>query len=213
MAHSYQVRSWSLFVAGAALALGAYLVGGRPADVAEAQSQEIFLDWEDGPENCEAPFALPPDSSTWHEIAPTYCNSRRQTGFVDNGDAVVSVGDYIFLDGVRFRVTSSGPVVYLDCSAGINPTIMAPLDGALPEGDITETTWIELYPEYGEILGRVREITENGDGQLSVCDYVSLGPITCHVKRVGCDIRVVEAPNATETPSWGSVKGFFGKLF
>ncbi len=213
MGRTYQVRSWSILVAGAVLAVGAYAASGPHTDVAEAQSQEIFLDWADGPENCEAPFAISPDSANWHELAPTYCANRVQTGFTDNGDGVVSVGDYIFLDGVRFRVTSSGPVVYLDCAVGYNPTIIAPLDGSVPEGDLTLTTWVEIYPEFGEILGRIREVTENGDGRLSVCDYVSLGPITCHVKRVGCDIRVVEAPNASENPSWGAVKGLFGRLF
>ncbi|MFN0150652.1 MAG: hypothetical protein ACKVU1_08075 [bacterium] len=214
MGRNYQVRSWSILVAGAVLAVGAYAASGPHTDIAEAQSQEIFLDWADGPENCGASFTPTPDGSNWHELAPLYCANRVQTGFTDNGDNVVSAGDYIFLDGVRFRVTSSGPVVYLDCSAGLNPTIAAPLDGAISEGDLTpETTWIEIYPEFGELLGEIEVDSENGDGVLSVCDYVSLGPITCHVKRVGCDIRVVEAPNATEHPSWGAVKGLFGKLF
>jgi hypothetical protein len=30
------------------------------------------------------------------------------------------------------------------------------------------------------------------------------------VKRVGCNIRVVSAPNATEHKTWGNIKAFFG---
>ena len=141
---------------------------------------------------------------------PTFCNERHQTGFSDeDSDNAVTQDDYIFLDGARYRVTSAGPVVFLDCSR-----IIEPEGGILPEGDsMVGTEWIEIYPEYGRELGQLRIVSENGDGVLSACDFIKVGRINCHVTRIGCDIRVVEAPNTSEPKTWGNVKGFFSALF
>jgi hypothetical protein len=209
MSRSYRVRSFALLGAAAAIALGAFLVSNAATRRAEAQ-QEIFLDWADGPENCPDRFGLPPTCSTWHEVVPTFCNERHQTGYSDeDGNNLVSAGDYIFLDGARFRVTSAGPVVFLDCTRVIEPE-----GGVLPDDDrMIDVKWIEIYPENGRELGRLNIVSENGDGVLSACDFIKVGGINCHVTRIGCDMRVVEAPNATETETWGAVKGFFSALF
>lgn len=209
MSRSYRIRSFALLGAAAAVATGAFIVSNSGARRAEAQ-QEIFLDWAEGPENCPETFGLPPTCSTWHEIAPTFCNQRHQTGYSDEDtNNLVTAGDYIFLDGARYRVTSAGPVVFLDCSR-----IIEPEGGILPEGgNMTDVTWIEIYPEYGLELGQLYISSENGDGVLSACDFIKVGRINCHVNRIGCDIRVVEAPNSSETRTWGAVKGFFGELF
>lgn len=209
MSRSYQIRSFALLGIAAVVALAAFLISESPMHRAEAQ-QEIFLDWGDGPENCPSSFGPPPTCTTWHEIAPTFCNERHQTGFSDeDNNNTVTLGDYIFLDGARFRVTSSGPVVFLDCSR-----IIEPEGGIVPDANsMADVTWIEIYPEYGRELGRLNIVMDNGDGVLSPCDFVKVDRINCHVNRIGCDIRVVEAPNTTESKTWGAMKGFFTALF
>jgi hypothetical protein len=111
---------------------------------------------------------------------------------------------------VRFVVTSAGPVVYLDCSS---PLIMTPADPILPgSANYLAIPWVELYPRYGRQLGRINSMSDNGDGELSICDVVVIGRATCHVKRVGCDLRVIESPNTSEVGTWGRVKGLFRSL-
>jgi hypothetical protein len=93
---------------------GTFVVTNGDTGRAEAQEQEICLDC---PQDYSDTFGVPPTGSIWREIVPSFHKERHQTGFVDDdGDGVVSVGDYIFLDGTRFRVTSDGSAVYLDCS-------------------------------------------------------------------------------------------------
>ena len=199
----------SLLTGLVAVAALVILAANRPQRV-DAQ-QEIFLDWSDGPENCSSGiFAPPANCATWHEISPAFCTDHHQDGFEDNGDGVVSVCDYITLDNSRYHVVNVGPTLYLDCSpGGQNPLILEPVSAW--NGDPMEAQWVEIYPENGGYFGYMESWVDNGDGQLSVCDEVVIAGITCHVKRVGCNIRVVSAPpNATEQKTWGNIKAFFG---
>ena len=114
------------FTGTVTVALAAVLYFGLTAvedKTATAQVQQIFLDWQDGPNNWQPPFFIPPFCATWHEISPVFCRTYHQDGFADNGDGVVSPCDFIILNGVTYHVDSAGPTVYLDCSGGGQTTL------------------------------------------------------------------------------------------
>jgi hypothetical protein len=195
-----------MLAAGAVLAVGAFAISGKEPSTAEAQGQELFLEWADGPENCDNVFTVPPNGATWHEIVPTFCLDRTQSGYEDNDDdGFATAGDVIELNGVRYTIASAGPVVYLDCA---NPIVIAPVQGYRTLID-PQVPWIEIYPTFGRPVGEIRELGEEANGELNVCDEVEIAGVTCHVKRIGCDIRVTEFSNANEGWSWGGLKGIF----
>lgn len=202
-------RRWALLAAvlGLALYVGLTAVGNRSAT---AQVPQIFLDWADGPNNWQPPFYIPPNCASWHEISPVFCNMYHQDGFQDNGDGYVSPCDIIVLNGIVYHVDTAGPTLYLDCSGGGQTTmIVEPVDENWQGGDPALTEWFEVYPNFG--LSHTLEYYTDGDnsGGLTVCDFVPVGGTSCHVKRIGCNIRVSRPPTSTEPSTWGSVKGLF----
>ncbi|MFN0150653.1 MAG: hypothetical protein ACKVU1_08080 [bacterium] len=199
--------------AGVVALAGLALIAASGPERAVAQ-QEIYLDWSDGPENCASgtPWLPPPTCSSWHEIAPAFCTDHHQDGFQDNGDGVVSVCDVITLDGADYHIVNAGPTLYLDCSGGgeaAGTTMILEPEGAYT-GDPMAVEWFEVYPDLYGYAGTITSWLDNGDGELSVCDQVVIGGLTCHVKRVGCNIRVVPFVNANEASTWGKIKSFFG---
>lgn len=191
--------------------LGLTAVGEKTAT---AQGEQIFLDWQDGPTNCQPPFPIPPVCATWHEISPLFCRTWHQDGYGDNGDGVVSACDIIIINGVTYHVDSADPTVYLDCNGdGQTSRIVEPVTDEWNYGNPYDTQWMEIWPEFGLI--HTIEGWNDGDasGGLSVCDVILVNGQNCHVKRIGCNIRVSFPTTSTEDTSWGKVKGFFSDLF
>jgi hypothetical protein len=197
------------------LGLLALTMGHRGVTPAIADGPQLFLDWTDGPSNWQpgVPWFPPPFCAQWHEISPDFCKDWHQVGYEDNGDGVVSVCDYIILQQapappIRFHIDEVGPTVYLDC----NGVIMEPADPAWDGGNPYNTQWQVLYPTAG--VYDLGGWADNGNGTLDVCDFVTIPGIgDCHVKRVGCNIRVSVPPTGTDLGTWGKVKGIFSNLF
>jgi len=207
-------RKLTIGLLGGAVALAGLAVIATSGPESARAQQEIYLDWSDGPENCASgtPWLPPPTCSSWHEIAPNFCVDHHQDGFQDNGDGVVSVCDIITLDGAEYHVVNVSPTLYLDCSGGgeaSGTTMILEPEGAY-SGEPLVGEWFEVYPDFYGYAGPITSWVDNGDGELSVCDQVVIAGQTCHVKRVGCNIRVVPFVNATETTTWGRIKSFFG---
>jgi len=210
-------RNRWLLIAVPLLVLGFFVLasGHRGATTAIANPPQLFLDWSDGPSNWNPslPWVPPGFCSLWHEISPTFCQEWHQVGYEDNGDGVVSPCDYIILQQapaapIRFHVDSVSPTVYLDC----NGAVMEPATLGWLGGDPYTTQWLMLFPTTGTF--DVGGWADNGDNTLSVCDYLTIpGVGNCHVKRIGCDIRVSEVPTGTQPSTWGTLKGIFSNLF
>ncbi len=207
---------WALIaIPVVALGLLALTMGHQGVTPASATDPQLFLDWSNGPSNWDPsqPWVPPPFCSIWHEISPDFCKEWHQVGYEDNGDGVVSACDYIILQNapappVRFHIDSFGPTVYLDCGGAI----MEPATLGWLGGDPYTTQWQMLYPTQG--IYDLGGWADNGDNTLSVCDYVTIpGVGNCHVKRIGCDIRVSVVPTGTENSTWGKMKGLFSNLF
>lgn len=176
------------------------------------EAQDVFqmnLELVSTPEALTA--GVPPDCSTWHEIYPAYCINHHQDGFEDNGDSLLSPCDIIVLDGVDWHVVWVGPTYWLNCDPTTPPAGYEPQDPWNGE-DPTGQTWHEVYPNFCE-NGLVESWLDNGDGVVSVCDFVVIGGVTCHIDEIGLNIIVERDPTATEGSSWGGVKKKFSDLF
>jgi hypothetical protein len=213
MARSLLKSRWLIIaiVLPAIVYIGLTTVGHRSATAA---GEQVFLDWQDGPPNWSPPFLIPPNCATWHEISPAFCNVYHQDTYNDNGDGVVSPCDIIALNGIAYHVDTAGPTVYLDCSGGGQTTrIIEPVDENWIDGNPYDTQWMEIWPNFGVI--HTIDGWNDGDasGDLTVCDIIIIAGQTCHVKRIGCNIRVTRVPTATEESTWGKVKGLFQDMF
>jgi hypothetical protein len=196
----------------AALGTIGLAVASRGPATATAQGTQIFLDYNNGPVNWDplVPWPIPPFCTTWHEITPAFCMTHHTDDYSDNGDGVVSVCDIIVLNGIPYHVDEVGPTLYLDCGL-----IMEPADPTWVGGNPYNTQWLQLHPTYDPTpIDLAGWYDVDGSGGLNVCDNIQVpGGAICHVKRIGCNIRVSPVPNATEESTWGKIKGAFESLF
>jgi len=155
---------------------------GLDIEVAPCKNKHLDLDTESQ--------AIPGYCTDWHELYPLYSNILHQEGYKDNGDRVVSACDYIRLDGTWYHIEWVGPTYFL--SEGADELIVEPLqDPDEPGQDPTCEIWHEIYPIFSQ-LWHVDGWVDNGDGELSVCDYVIIDGRTWHIDRIGLDIEVIE---------------------
>jgi hypothetical protein len=163
-------------------------------------AQEMYLELESEPGR----QAWPPNCSTWHEISPDFCVLHHQSGMEDNGDGELSPCDFIELDGLRFHVDWVGPTYHLDCDHdGVADMLLEPIDWW--EGDPTCQIWHEVWPNFGQ-QHHVDGWIDGGNGIVDACDFVIIGPITCHILDVRLDINVTGEPTPAEETDWGTVK-------
>jgi len=153
---------------------------------------------------------IPPDGSTWHELAPAFCTTHTQDGYEDNGDGHISPCDFIRFGGSRYHVTWVGPTYWLiDHATGeewyAEPTIPDP--GQDPFCEI----WVEVHPNLGDEW-HVDGWEDNGDGVVSPCDNVLIRGIWYHIHEIGLNITV-EPSSPVEQTTWAKVKAFFARLF
>jgi hypothetical protein len=173
---------------------------------AVVSAQEIYLDlMEPGPKS----GAVATNCSSWHELWPAYCALHHQDDFLDNGDGIISACDQIKLDGQWFHIEWAGPTYFLSCAT--SQTVFEPTDPGTG-GDPTCEIWTEVHPNNGQ-QAHVDGWQDNGDGVLSVCDYILIAGQTCHVDRIGLNIRIRPTTVPVEIGTWGRIKGFFGNIF
>ncbi len=170
---------------------------------------------------------VPPDCSSWHELWPAFCTNLHQGGYIDNGDGVVSECDYIQLEGIWYHIT----YVYQEelpsgdwltriqvVRAEEEHRAAAEVETALPPDCIM---WHELAPDFCTFLHQDGYV-DNGDGEISVCDYIKLEGVWYHIiavyytesrdGRVLVEISLSEpmagAPESIDS-SWGRIKSEF----
>ena len=125
-----------------------------------------------------------PINTWWHEVHPNYCESWRIIGWTDNGNGFLD-----YCDWIEIQNYNSGEIRYVHVGAVQTDIIMNEISPTppdpLPEGDVYHnesnywpadgdpigSLWHELYPTYCEYW-RLTSWFDNGDGILSVCDYV-----------------------------------------
>ncbi len=153
------------------------------------------------------PDAVPANCSTWHELYPAFCTDHHQSDYEDNGDGQVSACDYIHLDGMRYHIDWVGPTYWLDCDVIAEPTNPG-------SGNPQCEEWEEVYPNPGN-LWHVDNWDDNGNGVVDECDFVTItdsagNTITCHIHKVGLNIRIRDDGTASEKTSWSKFKAMFG---
>jgi hypothetical protein len=170
---------------------------------APALAQDRILETEGPP----PPDGRTDNCSTWHELYPVFGSRAHQNDWEDNGDGILSACDYLFLDEERFHVDWVGPTYWLSCQV-----ILEPITDDLGNPECLE--WIEVWPNYGPIW-HVEVWTDNGDGELGICDFIwIMDPtgmvIECHIDEVGLNIHVTAEGTATEEDTWSKVKNLWG---
>ncbi|MBM3319887.1 MAG: hypothetical protein FJY73_04350 [Candidatus Eisenbacteria bacterium] len=179
-----------------------FLATGREMNPVRATPTEMHLDLEVGGELLQG---IPGDCATWHELYPNYCIPHHQDAYQDNGDGVVSVCDYIILDGIRYHIIWVGPTYFTD-----DGHVWEPVGD--PSGSPICQDWHMVYPVYCHVA-HVDDWDDNYDGVLGDCDHVLIDGSWVHIDRVGLDIIVVPEPTGTEESTWGQVKKLFRDLF
>lgn len=149
---------------------------------------------------------VPPDCSDWNELFPTFGLIHHQDGYEDDGDGLVSVCDYITLNGVRYHIDWVGPTYWLvEIVAGdemwCEPTIPDPGDNPTCE------IWHEVAPEFC-LEWHIDDWEDNGDSVLSICDNVLIAGAWWHIEDIGLNIIGTETPSPVENSTWSKIKAF-----
>lgn len=160
---------------------------------------EIYLELQGGMKD-----PIPGTCSIWNELWPNFGRPWHQDGYLDSdGDGEVTICDYIKLDGQDYHIEWVGPTYTLVCMGEVSyfePT--EPQSGGNPTCEV----WQEVWPQHGR-LAHVDAWEDNGDGVVSVCDFVTLDGMVCHIEDIGLNITVVPSGPVPNTEnSWGSVK-------
>lgn len=162
---------------------------------------------------------IPPAGSIWHELYPAFCADHTQTDYEDNGDGIVSVCDYILLDGTRWHIADVGPTYWTTRIPpnGGEPTtvVFEPTDPApgSPVGQI----WHEIHPSFCDQIHVDSFHDGDGNNELSVCDEIDVvtpeGTVFYHIDRIELDITIEPGPDVPAEPStWGRIKALLNRL-
>jgi len=149
--------------------------------------------------------AVEDPTGPWHEIWPRYCMPRNGTGWVDNGDGILSVCDYLQLEDNTseaqwHHVLYVTFTMLLDEGDPVPPEEQWYFDWVGPPlaewPDFPLGPWKEVHP----VLGRAWECVfwedTDGSGQVDFCDWLSfIGPngetVDRHVASIATDLEVV----------------------
>ncbi len=165
---------------------------------------------------------VPPNGSAWHELYPAYCGTYTQTGYIDNGDGVISACDGISLNGVPYHITWAGPTYFVTCSTSpggppLREVVYEPVQPN-PTGNPICEVWHEVHPNFCREI-HIDSWLDNGNGVLDVCDIVdvqndpSLPPgqvAYYHIDRIGCNIIIEPVETPAEPSTWSKIKSLFG---
>lgn len=146
---------------------------------------------------------VPPTCSIWNEFYPNPGLVHHQDGYVDNdGNGQLDRCDYIQLNGIWYHIEWTGPTYHISFGT------FEPFQPEYPSGqNPTCETWVEVSPDHGMLRHVDNWVDTDGDGLVSVCDYVVLGGQTGHIDEIGVNIRAVPGdPVPTEQLDWGEVK-------
>jgi hypothetical protein len=175
----------------------------------------VHLTYEPTPGSAEGAnpgLGIPPDCSSWHELYPTFCAPHHQSGYVDNGDGVVSPCDFIYIDGVCCHIQWVGPTYYLSPVSGSGRSpILEPRTTNPGETPVCET-WHEIYPDYCSQWHVVAWDDAHQNGQLDVCDVIQLSDGGWyHIDRIALNITVAYGVTGTQKKSLGQIKKLYRK--
>lgn len=211
----------------ASLVLGATLLvasAGVDPSVREARSGVpatlLYLDLVEnpfGPAGGAAPAAfsapVPPNSSSWHELYPALNGNHVQQAYTDNGDAVISTGDILRLDGLEYRIVWAGPTYFVTVGSTTHAwePSQGPHDPAHPVGE----TWSEVMPTFGASIA-ITSWSDNGTGVLDPGDDLTVVPdggpaVGAKLDVIGTNITVEPLPVVpTRATTWSALKGIRG---
>jgi hypothetical protein len=151
--------------------------------------------------------AIPGNCSTWHELWPAHCALHHQDAYEDaDGDMMISPCDVIKLDGADYHIVWVGPTYFLRCTDNGAPSVYEPTDPT--GGNPTCEFWHEVYPVFSQ-QHHVENWEDNGDGLVSVCDYVWINGCRWHIERIGLNIIIEPGPTSSDADSWGRVKEMY----
>lgn len=181
-----------------------------------AQTTEMNLTLETGGQQmfgATPSNSIPANCATWHELYPNYCAPHHQSNYQDNGDGVVSVCDFIYLDGVCFHIDWVGPTYYM---TRLTPT---PQTQGAAEPVATNTgedprceTWHWVWPNYCDEF-HVDSWYDNGNQILDACDEIDIEHATYtevwHIDRIALNIKVSLGPTETRPSTWGRLKTLY----
>lgn len=184
---------------------------------AAAVVTEMNLTLETGPQpmfGATATNAVPGNCSVWHELYPNYCAPHHQTNYEDNGDGVVSVCDFIYLDGVCFHIDWVGPTYYMTRLTPA-PQVQGaaePVTTNSGEDPVCET-WHWVWPNYCDEF-HVDSWYDNGNHILDPCDeidHVLQTGVTevWHIDRIALNIKVSLGPTESRPSTWGRLKTLY----
>jgi hypothetical protein len=154
---------------------------------------------------------VPPDCTSWRELYPSFGAINHQEGYVDNGDGVISACDFITFDGLEYHIEWVGPTYHLVQPGGRQEKYLEPRDIPPHGRNPMCQMWHEVYPEWcGE--WHVDGWEDDGDGVVSVCDWVFIADAMWHIEEIGLNIYAVPQSPVDGT-TWGRIKSFLSDLF
>jgi hypothetical protein len=185
-----------------------------------AQNAPTHLDYvEQGP----AKQTIPPDGTMWHELVPVFCQQWQQTAYLDNGDGMISICDWMNLTDPNtgavngFHIEWVGPTYWLDANGDgtwdpDNDEIYEP---TLPYDDVIEVCdmWEMIYPIQEPDWHVTAWEDTDQNGVPNACDWVWLGAIGFHIIDVTVNVRVGPPgdPVVIEQSTWGQIKDLYGE--
>jgi len=177
-----------------------------------------YADYSWWPADRSADLQIPPDGWTWELHCPMHnsCNGAQcvQNDYEDNGDGVISAGDYVILGLWRVDIESVEYCYELwwvvpvpECWDNFATYVRADSVGPNPVGE----TWQEPCGGYPFHVDRWEDL--DGNGVVSVGDHV-YGAWGSIVWRIGwCATTPTEVPVPVKQTSWGKIKHVLGSRF
>jgi hypothetical protein len=172
-----------------------------------------------------------PVGTAWHELYPDYCNWHYLAGWLDsNNNSILDRCDHIILDNETgysgwYNVEDVTVTLRL-ANSTLNETMYVEFSGSFqdfPFNDPVNTTWHEVYPEYGNWFNLTFWSDTDLTGNLTSSDQITLeneNATEWHVDAVKTDLLVTfekypdfgDAPDFYNDPSYMYPSKLFGWL-
>lgn len=167
-----------------------------------------------------------PVGTEWQELYPSYLSGHYLAGWYDaNNNGTLDRCDYIILDNETgysglYHVEDVTVTLRLT-RPDLNQTIYVEFNGSIQDFPFSEpenTTWHEVYPEYGNWFNLTNWVDTDGTFNLTSSDTVKLGNATVwHVDAVKTDLLVafVKYPDFGDAPDypWGGDNSPPGRMY
>jgi hypothetical protein len=168
---------------------------------------------------------IPPDGASWHELYPFFCRYFTQIRYIDNGDGIISVCDYITLqgpDGATYRHHIEDVLwayVFHDALT-IFTFYFETYHG--PNGDPSGSYFHLVYEDEDEggfceewFVDSWEDLNKNGIVDAGDVLYMADpwgGYPHGQIVEVSIDI-LIDDGTAVGDGTWGAIKAFFGGMF